>query len=127
VRLEAVAAQHGLGVRASSVLTGTTVAEVEASADVLVKLLGTAQARREPEPVAVEDVFTAAARAKAERRAQLAAMFAGRAPQHRDDRGRLTGGFDGGARPTRPPAPPSHDEWVADVIRRRLADSGASL
>jgi len=35
--------------------------------------------------------------------------------------------FDGGARESVPPAPPTHDEFLIAVVRQRLADRGANF
>jgi len=37
------------------------------------------------------------------------------------------GSFDGGARQSLPPAPPTHAEWLGEVLRTRAADRGMSF
>jgi hypothetical protein len=39
----------------------------------------------------------------------------------------VRGGFDGGARTSVPAAGPTHDEWLVEVIRQRLADRGGGF
>lgn len=96
-----VAAEHGLDERAASFVSGETVEEMEASASALADLIG----RRDdqvPDDASATDPITAGLRAKAERKAQLRALFTGRStPRQRDERGRYAStGFDGGARRT---------------------------
>jgi hypothetical protein len=84
-----VARQHGLDGRAARLLVGGTVEEVETSATALVKLLHE-RAEEDQGPAAPSpDPFAAAATAKAERRQTLLAALTGRAPQRRDERGRV--------------------------------------
>jgi hypothetical protein len=96
---QAIARQHGLDQEAARFLTGATLAELEQSASALARLLAERREEEpEPEAVPVQDFFTAAAEARRKRKAELAAIFTGRAPeQPRDAKGRWIG-FDGGAR-----------------------------
>jgi hypothetical protein len=114
-----VAADHGLPAGSESFLTGSTLAEVEASAATFAKLVE--ERRRESEPPV--GVFERAAAAKAQRKRELVDLFSGRAPQPRDERGRYAAsgrGFDGGTR-TPVPVPQSpveaHDEIVVQMAR----------
>jgi hypothetical protein len=119
-----VADEYGLDHEATRFLRGSTLAELEASAAALAKLLG----ERDREPAAgAPDLFTAAAVAKAERQRALLAALTGRAPQPRDVRGRWTG-FDGGARqPLATKPPEDHGAWLVRLIRTRAADAGAAF
>jgi hypothetical protein len=118
---QAIAAEHGLDHEAARFLTGATLAELEQSASALARLL--AERREEepepvPVPVPVQDFFAAAAEAKARRKAELAAIFTGRAPeQPRDAKGRWIG-FDGGVRqpiPARRSPEEEHNQLVAQL------------
>jgi hypothetical protein len=110
VELEAlrheVAVRRGVGADAASFLTGSTLSEIEASADALVELLGANSDQREPDSTTGTDLFTGIAEAKAARKHALAAVLCGRPQQPRDELGRYArrGGFDGGARQTVPVA-----------------------
>ena len=77
----------------------------------------------------MSSLFADAARSKAERRRELAALFAGWPAQPRDTAtGRfVSSGFDGGARPLLPAPPPTHAEWLGEVLRSRVADRGANF
>jgi hypothetical protein len=128
-----VAAARGLDPGAKRFLSGTTLEEVEASAEAFAQLVGandraSAVGREEP-PSSGQGFFADAMAATAARKQAVAALFAGRAPQPRDEAGRFTkpASFDGGARPFVPPPPPTHDEWLAEVLRTRSADRGASF
>jgi hypothetical protein len=123
---ELVASEHGLSPEAASLLTGSTLAELEQSAAELSKLIG----ERDEGPAAsrARDPFTAAAEIKAERKQTLMAALTGRAgEQPRDERGRFAStGFDGGARRQAiQPRQQSHDEWLGEVLRYGRADLGA--
>ena len=122
----AIADQRGLGMTALPFIDGTTIEELESSADRLAELIAAHRGRSRPEPE--RDIFTEALAAKTARKQELLAMFSGRSTerQPRDQAGRFarTSGFDGGARPTLPPSPPSHDQWLGEVVRRRRADQG---
>jgi hypothetical protein len=113
---EIVAAEYGLSPEAAKFLQGETLEEVEGSAATLVQLLGE---HRDEQPAQALDPITAGMRAKAERKAELHALFTGRTPQPRDDQGRFsTSGFDGGARkPVPPPRDPEreHNEMVMQM------------
>jgi hypothetical protein len=78
---------------------------------------------------AAPDLFGGMAESKASRKQALADLFSGRAPA-RDQAGRFapkTASFDGGARQPIPPEPPSHAEWLGEVLRTRAADRGAGF
>jgi hypothetical protein len=121
-----IAREYGLDSEAAGLLSGETLAEVEASAAALSKLLGEQrEARREQ--TLPPDFFTGAAAAKAARKQALLEAITGRAPQPRDERGRYTG-FDGGARrQTAPVRQQTHDEWLVDVLHHGRADVGRHL
>jgi hypothetical protein len=114
LRVELVVAR-GLNPDAASLLTGTGVEELEASADELAKLVG-ARSDQEPEQTDLADLSANVSGVKARRKRQLAELLVGDAQQPRDERGRWAG-FDGGARPSPPAAPASHDEWLLEVLR----------
>jgi hypothetical protein len=118
-----VATQHELPLEAMKFLTGTTLAELDQSAATLAKLLGE---RRNEEPTTAPGPFTEMAAAKAARKQELAAIFTGRAPQPRDERGRFAtvpGSFDGGARRQIAPLP---RETHAETLTRLLATGEAN-
>jgi hypothetical protein len=123
-----VATEHGLSQDAARLLIGETLGELEASADKLATLIGD---RREQESAITPGPFSDMAAARAERKRALALIFSGRAPQRpqqRDQRGRFAAtaaDFSAGARQSVPRPPPTHDEWLVDVLRRRRADVGA--
>ena len=73
------------------------------------------------------DFFTGAITVKQARKAALEATFAGRTATPPPAAENESTGFDGGARESVPLRPPSHGQWLGDVIRRRLADRGASF
>ena len=123
----AIAARHGLTESATGFLVGSNVAELEASAGALSRLLSEREhSQPEPEPF---DIFAAGRAAKIERQRAIVAMASGRrAPQPRDPSGRF-GSFDGGARRTvvaRPADPAKdHAETVLKLARARaLGDTG---
>lgn len=125
---QAIAAEHGLPPEAAAFLTGATIEAVEASAVALGKLLGAVHVSEEPPADREPDFFTVAVAAKAERQQALVDAITGRVPQRRDARGRFAiagGSFDGGARQPVSGPPPSHDEWLSDVLRHRRADVGS--
>jgi hypothetical protein len=124
---ETIAAHHRLDRRAAGLLVGSTIEELEASAVKLAKLI---EEREDEEPPAVStatsDLFAGARARKAERQQALVNAITGRAAQSRDERGRFVStGFDGGARQSVPTPGPTHDEWLADVLRHRRADVAA--
>ena len=92
-----VARSSGLGSNAGTLLSGTTIDEVEASALELRRFVAVRRVELQPDP-RPRDPITEALSAKAERREQLARMFSGRREPVRDQRGRFAAGFDGGAR-----------------------------
>jgi hypothetical protein len=112
-----VATEYGLEPEAATFLTGSTLDELDASAAELVRLL---RKRREQEqPAAGQGLFADAVAATARRKRELTALFCGRAPQPRDERGRFartSGGFDGGVRgepvPHRRPPELEHNDLV---------------
>jgi hypothetical protein len=110
-----VATEYGLEPEAAAFLTGSTLEELDASAAELVTLLR--QRREQEQPSAGQDLFADAVAATARRKREIAALFCGRAPQRRDERGRFSGsgGFDGGARqwaPERRPPDLEHNELL---------------
>jgi hypothetical protein len=126
---ETIAAHHGLDHRAARLLVGSTIEELEASAVTLAMLI---EERKDEEPrsasTATTDLFASARAGKAERQQALVDAITGRASQARDERGRFVStSFDGGARTPAPRPGPTHDEWLADVLRNRRADVGASF
>lgn len=122
---QVVASEHDLPDGSAAFLAGDTLEQVEASATALKSLL------QEHPGAAPGGLHTTAATAKADRQRALLNLFAGPAPapppQPRDERGRFTGGFDGGARASVPPPPETHDSWLGRVLRTRAADSGAAF
>jgi hypothetical protein len=71
-------------------------------------------------------VFAAIAKSQAERRAAITdALLGRRAPAA--PRPQRAHGFDGGARATIAPPPPTEGEWLGTVLRSRSADVGRSL
>jgi hypothetical protein len=97
---EVVAAEYGLSREAAKFLQDETVEELEESATALADLLGRS-GHQVPDDAPALDPITAGLRAKAERKAELHALFTGREPPQRDERGRYAStGFDGGARRT---------------------------
>lgn len=128
LRAEAVQAR-GLDPAAASFVTGTTVAEIEQSADDLARVIG----QREQDDLAQReqpgsDLFTRANADKQRRRSELLGVLTGRPQQERDGQGRfVSGGFDGGSR-TPPPSPaPSHDQTLSELFRTRAADVGRTI
>jgi hypothetical protein len=126
------AAAHGLSANAARFLTGTTLAEIEAEAGKLARLIDASgePPAQESSADAGPDLFGRMAESKASRKQALAALFAG-GSQPRDEAGRFatrtTASFDGGARQAPPPRPPTHDELLGAILRERLADRGVSF
>jgi hypothetical protein len=120
-----IAAEHGLGPEAAALLTGETVEELDGSARALAQLIAERREEPEPEPVPGQGFFAGAAAAKAERRQALVDALTGRSEQRRDERGRFSGGFDGGARAPAPQPREGHDAWLGRLLRTRAADTGA--
>jgi hypothetical protein len=119
-----VAHEHGLDEEAAKILTGATLDELDASASVLARLIGR---RHEQEttvttPSPFADVIAATQR----RKMAITALFAGRPLPPRDERGRWrpAADFHAGARRPAPRPAPSHDTWLADLLRSRRADAG---
>ena len=117
-----VAAARGLGPDAATFLTGSALAEVEASADALVQLLGE---RGHAEETGPDDLFARASVEKAARKERLLAALSGPAPQPRDDAGRYAS-YDGRAR-TPAPSQESHGDWLGRVVRSPVANVGRRL
>jgi hypothetical protein len=69
---QSIAADRGLAPEAASFLTGSTIAELEGSADRLARLV--AERRRDEGPAAPPDPITAALAAKREQKGRLVAM-----------------------------------------------------
>jgi hypothetical protein len=124
-----VSAEFG-GPDAAAFLTGSTVEELEASADGLGRLIAEHRERSEPEPdPATPDLLTEARTAQRERTARLAAMFTGRPKppgQSRNELGRFAS-FDGGARaPVPAPRDPhqEHDQVILGLATMRALGGG---
>jgi hypothetical protein len=69
----------------------------------------------------------AARRAQARQKHELAAALSGHpSPVPSPEPVRSpAGSFDGGARQSLPPPPPTHDQWLGELLRTRRADVGA--
>jgi hypothetical protein len=76
----------------------------------------------EPEPAEDEATLDELADVVAERILEKLAAE----PEPEDPAG-AGGGFDGGARRSLPQPPPSHGEWLSQVLRERRADRGADF
>ena len=127
----AVAQANGLPEQAASLLVGTTLEELEASAGQLAELLTAHQADPGPGPEQSEQETMAdvIARASFEKRERQAALLASlhqpqQPEQPRDEQGKFTargsGGFGGGARPLVPaPKDPvqEHDAIVLGLTQ----------
>ena len=127
LRAEAVQAR-GLDPAAAQFLTGTTLADVEQSADDLARLIRQREqpTRRAEQPAS--DLFTRAAADKQRRRSELLGALSGRPLPERDEQGRFaTGGFDGGSRTPPPPPAPSHDQTLSELFRTKAADVGRRI
>lgn len=119
-----IAAAHQLPPGAAEVLVGSTLAELERSADALAKLVTGSEGREPKQAEPASDLFAGSAREKARRQRALVEALHRRPRQQRDERGRFAArsvSFDGGARTPVPPKPESHNEWLA----RRLVDARA--
>jgi hypothetical protein len=116
---EAVAREHGLPEGSASFLTGSSLVELEQSAERFAELLTTSRPQ-EPEPVPELDPIRAALRDKQAQKRELREMFVGRErrSQPRDTQGRYAS-FDGGYRGRSVPLPKDpiaeHDRLVASV------------
>jgi hypothetical protein len=128
-----IAAARGLGADAASFLRGTTLEEIEASADALARVLGRRDDRGDQPPAVRPGLFTEMAAAKTHRKQALAALLCGRAPQPRDELGRYArrGSFDGGARqpiPIHKSPEQAHGELIGQLVAlRRISGDGASF
>jgi hypothetical protein len=99
-----IAADAGLPQAAASFLVGETVAEVEASASALAKLLA-GRVEEEATIAQTADPITRSIEAKSRKHDGLLRALHGQPAQARDERGRFSGaagGFDGGARESFP-------------------------
>jgi hypothetical protein len=127
----AVAAEHGLPARAARFLTGTHVDEIEQQADALARLIDRSSAVREQEEAEpLADLFTRAAAEKMRRKAALVEALHGPPTQAPDERGRFSGGFDGGARksvPHRKPPEQEHDDLIVTLSRLSRAYGGSGF
>jgi hypothetical protein len=104
-----VAARRRLDARAAGFLVGTTLSELEASADKLRELLTSACEQE------LMGLFDASARGA--RKRELTALFVGAPAQPRDEQGRyLRRSFDGGARPMELRRAETHDELIARLV-----------
>lgn len=131
LRVEAVEAR-GLDPAAARLVTGTTLADIEQSADDLAGLIRQYEQADADDPAQGEqpgsDFFSRAAADKVRRQGELLGALTGQPRQERDEQGRfVSGGFDGGSR-TSPPLPgPTHDQTLGELFRTRAADVGRSL
>jgi hypothetical protein len=131
-----VADAHGLPEQAASLLTGDTLAELEASAGQLAELLTARQADPEPEESEPETMADVVTRSVVEKRQRQAALIASLHPEPeppRDEGGKFatkptrSGGLGCGARrPVPQPKNPvqEHDEIVLQVAH--LSSLGCS-
>jgi hypothetical protein len=133
LRAEAVAAR-GLDPAAARLLTGTTVAAIEQSADALARLIGQReQADADEHAQPGSGFFEKAAADKQRRRSELLDALCGRPqPQpsaERDEQGRFVrhGSFDGGSRTPPPAPPPTHVQTLAWLLASKAGDVGHSL
>ena len=115
-----VAAERGLPAEAVSFLTGTSVEQVEASADALAQLVGRSDLREQEPADPLAGLFANGGAEKARRQRALLQTLHGLPPQQRDEGGRFSGGgFDGGARQTAPemvPPETAHDDLLLDRL-----------
>ena len=119
-----VAAERGLSPDAAAFLTGSSLAELEASADGLVALVST-QPSQEERP----DLLTAARAEKARRKQELLTALGRKKQPRRDALGRYAGSFDGGARrPVPAPADPEaeHASLVGHLALQSRTHSGSA-
>jgi hypothetical protein len=128
LRAEAAAAR-GLDPAAARLLTGTTIAEVEESADELARLVGQHEQADADQPEQPgSDFFARAAADKQRRRSELLDALTGRPRPERDQRGRFaSGGFDGGARQSLPAQPETHEQTLTRILASREADVGRRI
>jgi hypothetical protein len=120
-----IAASRGLDAGAAGFLTGTTLEEIEASADALARLIDASGEHRQKSAIAGPDLFTGMVESKARQKRELAALFCGRARQPRDEAGRFAqraAGFDGGARASLPIAKPP-EQAHADLLGHLITAS----
>ncbi len=122
-----VATDHGLDPEAAKLLSGSTLAELECSADALAGMLeahGAIESRQKP----TADLFADLRAAKEQRQRALVDALVGRqsVQQPRGDDGRYASSFDGGVRENPPPPPQSHESWLIDVLRSRKGDVGGA-
>jgi hypothetical protein len=119
----AVAARHGLGADAASFLTGSTIDELEASAERFARFVD--EHRQQAQPTSPPEPISAAIANKQAQKRRLAEMVVGRSrSQPRDEHGRYTG-FDGGAR--RPVTRPADPEAEHNVTVSQLAWLGRTF
>lgn len=103
-----IARAHGLPDDATLFLTATTLDTLEHQAAALAKIIGTSNVEEQPAPAT--NPFTQGPAGKAARQRNLLAALHAPPPQERDERGRFTSGFDGGARqPVPTPRDPEAD------------------
>ncbi len=122
-----VAAAHGLDEGAAPFLVGSTLVEIEQSAQELVGLIGSAN---DPHPASAPFAGLVDPRLKAERKRALARLLIGPPAQPRDEHGRFAArGFDGGARTPaaiRESPERQHDQLVGQLagLSRTFRGSG---
>jgi hypothetical protein len=76
------------------------------------------------------DWFAVARAAQVQRTHELNMLLAGHELPPRDatpDDDPRAGGFDGGARQSVPPRPPTHEQWLTWVLAERRADVGRNF
>ena len=114
-----IATSRGLPPSAGSLLTGTTLAELEQCADELAQFVARDDVGdQEPEPETFQDVISASLAGRAQQAALIRALH-GCAGPPRDAAGRFVStGFDGGARtpfPIRQDPVREHGELIAQM------------
>jgi hypothetical protein len=123
-----VAALHGLPTQAVSFIQGDSLAEMEASATALAKLVGPPEQVPDGRDLVqidpVAGLLSAGSSVKAQSARLLQAMH-GRPVQPRDTQGRFRHRLDGGARRTPPPRPETHAQTLGRLLRSGSADRGA--
>jgi hypothetical protein len=123
-----IAAEHGLDQRAARFLVGETIAELEESAIELARLIGQRRATtRRPIPSPTSSPSQPQRRPNGSRRSSTRSPAGHR--RRRTSAGASsaapsTTGFDGGAREPAPKPGPTHDQWLAAVLRHRHVDVG---
>jgi hypothetical protein len=100
-------------------LSGATPEEVEGSVSALAHLFADDDRRRQHAPDESRFSFAHLVATTERRKAELAELFAGRAPRPRDELARLasaTGSFGGGARPIAVGPPQTHEQTLLPLL-----------